>query len=146
MLFQMEVYNGLGYRNKGINSPYLWGYSNHYEKGKFIKDHVFDPDAVTQQIGTAVLLHRMREQQLFSDEESNDVVQQAPTPEAVTQIKQRGEIVTFDPNNFHAEAKQLQHLLNGVGEFLDEDGKAGRLTSDAYQHITGQFLKGDPKA
>jgi lysozyme family protein len=33
----LEYYNGLGYRNKGVNSPYLWAGTNHYERGRFVE-------------------------------------------------------------------------------------------------------------
>ena len=58
MLYQMEKYNGFGYRTRHpeVLSPYLWSGSNHYTKGKFVQDGVFDPDAVSMQDGGAVIL------------------------------------------------------------------------------------------
>lgn len=58
-LFRFEAYNGFGYHSKGINSPYLWCFSNHYTKGKFVADHRFDPNAVSKQCGTAVMLRAL---------------------------------------------------------------------------------------
>ena len=58
-LFVLERFNGFGYRNKGIHSPYLWSFSNHYAKGKFVADGVFSATAVSNQCGAAVLLFRM---------------------------------------------------------------------------------------
>lgn len=60
MLYRFERFNGMGYRSYGINSPYLWSYSNLYEKGRFVKDHVFDPEGVSKQCGAAVLLKSMK--------------------------------------------------------------------------------------
>jgi len=57
----LEAYNGMGYRKRGINSPYLWAGSNHYVKGKFKADGVFDPELVSKQIGAAVILKYMQE-------------------------------------------------------------------------------------
>ncbi len=39
-LYKIEGYNGWGYRMKHpqVYSPYLWGFSNHYQKGKYIAD------------------------------------------------------------------------------------------------------------
>lgn len=56
MLWALEPYNGYGYRNKGIRSPYLWASTNHEQKGKYIRDHVFDPNVEDTQIGAAALL------------------------------------------------------------------------------------------
>lgn len=52
----MEAYNGLGYKKKGLPSPYIWSWSNNYSKGKYVADGKFDPNFVDQQCGTAVLL------------------------------------------------------------------------------------------
>lgn len=59
VLDRFERYNGLGYRNMGLNSPYLWSFSTHWEKGKFVADHVFDPEAGSKQCGAGVLLKRL---------------------------------------------------------------------------------------
>lgn len=59
MLFQLEKYNGFGYRTRGLASPYLWSFSNHYQRGKFTSDGQYDPNAVSAQTGAAVLLRRM---------------------------------------------------------------------------------------
>ena len=58
VLYRLEGYNGYGYRllRPPINSPYLWSFSNHYVRGKFVADGRFNPSAVSDQCGTAVLL------------------------------------------------------------------------------------------
>lgn len=55
-LFELERYNGFGYRFRGLATPYLWSFSDRYVKGKFVRDGVFDRDAVSKQVGAAVLL------------------------------------------------------------------------------------------
>ncbi len=55
-LYVLEKHNGFGYRQKGINSPYLWAGTNLYKKGKYVKDGVFDPEAVSKQVGGALIL------------------------------------------------------------------------------------------
>lgn len=67
-LFRLEKYNGFGSRNKGINTPYLWSFSNHYKKGKFVKDGVWDANAVSGQCGAAVLIKVMIDEGMFSFE------------------------------------------------------------------------------
>lgn len=58
----LERYNGLGYRNKGLPSPYLWAGTDQYVKGKYVADGKFDPNHVDQQLGVAALLMKLREQ------------------------------------------------------------------------------------
>lgn len=36
-------------RNRGKPSAYLWSFSNHYEKGKYVRDRVWDPNYVSKQ-------------------------------------------------------------------------------------------------
>lgn len=57
----LERYNGLGYRNKGLPSPYLWAGTDQYVKGKYIADGKYDPNHVDQQLGVAALLMKLRE-------------------------------------------------------------------------------------
>ncbi|MBJ7417571.1 MAG: DUF1353 domain-containing protein [Niveispirillum sp.] len=60
-LQRWEAYNGTGYLARNINSPYLWSFSNHYTRGKFIKDGVFSVDAVSKQCGAAVMLRALQD-------------------------------------------------------------------------------------
>ncbi|MDM0053522.1 DUF1353 domain-containing protein [Variovorax sp. J22R115] len=59
-LYRWERYNGYGYHARNINSPYLWSFSNHYTKGKYVKDGVFDANAVSKQCGAAVMLRALQ--------------------------------------------------------------------------------------
>jgi lysozyme family protein len=58
ILFKLEGFNGFGYRTKHpeVLTPYLWSFTNHYQKGKFVADGKFDPNAVSQQVGAAAIL------------------------------------------------------------------------------------------
>src|SRR5215813_11265203 len=64
--FRLEGFNGYGYHGKGVNSPYLYGGSTCYgppeaKAGKYVRDHVFDPNHVDQQLGTLVILRKLME-------------------------------------------------------------------------------------
>jgi lysozyme family protein len=52
-LYRLEAYNGFGYRRRGVPSPYLWSFSNHYESGKFVADGKWNAAARSQQCGAA---------------------------------------------------------------------------------------------
>lgn len=54
-----ERYNGLGYRNKGVASPYVWAGSSNYSCGKYVADGQYDPNYVDRQLGVAVMLKRL---------------------------------------------------------------------------------------
>ncbi|MCG3198460.1 MAG: hypothetical protein HUU16_15895 [Candidatus Omnitrophica bacterium] len=132
-LFQLEVYNGFGYRSlkRPIPSPYLWSFSNHYTKGKFVEDGRYDPDAVSKQCGAAVLLRRMVETGMVS------LAPQPTSPAAVIEYSLG--------RTGHAE--KLQRFLNEIpGIAVKADGVPGRRTSDAVKRVLGFRLVGDPRS
>lgn len=61
ILFKLEGFNGFGYRTKHpeVLTPYLWSFSNHYLKGKFVADGKFDPNFVSKQSGAAAIFKQM---------------------------------------------------------------------------------------
>lgn len=66
VLRKLEAYNGFGYfKYHSVNSPYLWSYSNQYQKGKYVADGKFDAEAVSKQMGAAVILKRMEQRTLI---------------------------------------------------------------------------------
>lgn len=78
VLFRLERYNGFGYRKKfGFASPYLWSYTNHFSSGKYVKDGVFDPNAISKQCGAAAMLRDLMTRGIVSFDEK------APVPEVV---------------------------------------------------------------
>lgn len=55
-LVLLEKYNGLGYRKKGLPSPYVWSWTNQYKSGKYVADGAFDPKVVDAQCGVAAII------------------------------------------------------------------------------------------
>lgn len=90
LLTLLEQYNGLGYAARGIPSPYVWSGTNQYHSGKYVRDGVFDPNVVDQQLGCAGLLLAMAavdSDVQFGIPHANDNV--APT------VKQTGQVVVL---------------------------------------------------
>lgn len=141
MLYQLERYNGFGYRqfHPQVQSPYLWSYSNQYVSGKYVKDGLWSDTAVSKQCGAAVLLRRMAE-----NGQTRFVDQPVPADDAPLIVR----YVTSKPGDplLIARTEALQRWLNGFpGIFVKVDGEAGPRTSAAYRQITGSYLPGDPR-
>ena len=51
-----ERYNGLGYRNKGLASPYVWAGTTNYTGGMYVADGQFDANARDKRVGVAVMM------------------------------------------------------------------------------------------
>lgn len=140
ILYRLEKYNGLGYRmhHPQVLSPYLWAGSNHYTRGKYVRDGRWSANAISAQIGGAVLLRRMAELGIafFS------IATGSTNPEVVAFHPRRPRGVAA-----RASALALQRWLNThEGVFLREDGWPGPRTAAAYRKITGHVLPGDPAA
>jgi lysozyme family protein len=58
-LTKLEEYNGLGYASRGKPSPYIWSGTDQYTRGKYVRDGVYDPEAIDTQLGCAGLLLAM---------------------------------------------------------------------------------------
>jgi lysozyme family protein len=53
-------WNGMGYSEMGIPSPYDWAGTNHQVAGKYVSDGVFDPTVWDVQVGCAALFLAMK--------------------------------------------------------------------------------------
>ena len=74
----LEEYNGLGYASRGVPSPYVWSGTDQYRSGKYVRDRVYDPNAVDRQLGCAGLLMAM-----MALDHSIDFESSAPSPAAL---------------------------------------------------------------
>lgn len=52
----IERYNGVGYQKHGVNTPYLWDYTNQYISGLYRSDGSFDPDKTESRPGAVTIL------------------------------------------------------------------------------------------
>lgn len=129
--WNFERFNGFGYISKGIDSPYVWSFTTNYTKGKFVADHEFDPNAVSQQCGAAAIL-----KQLIAMGEVQDSVPVAivatPKPKDFTM----SDLQTF-LKQFSGIAPTLVTLVAGPGAGLAVKAIAEALTMD---------VKSDPAA
>lgn len=59
VLYYAEAFNGTGYHNRGLPSPYIWGGSNIQRPGKYVADGKFSPTTWDTQPGVAPILKIM---------------------------------------------------------------------------------------
>ena len=143
--FKLEGYNGWGYRNHEVNTPYLWSFSNNYTSGKYISDGVWSDSAVSRQCGAAVILRRMAEKSQITLDTPIAPPPKTVNPSALVPVPYSLHL-PGDPQDLEA-AEDLQRLLSLFpGVFLKIDGIVGTQTSDAFKQITGKYLPGDPRA
>jgi lysozyme family protein len=115
LLTLLERYNGVGYVNRGLPSPYLWSGTDQYNKGKYVRDGVFDPETVDKQLGCAGLIMAM-----MSLDQS---------------IKFDGGAITQVSTEPVRDGIWLQNALNALGASpaLQVDGIVGAATRNAVR-------------
>jgi lysozyme family protein len=140
-LYRFELFNGMGYRKRGIPSPYLWSFSNHYTKGKFVKDGDFDADKVSQQCGAAVLLKVLLERNI----DLNLDIQSSSFSEMMVP-KYPGRIIKIGETD-ESIVRPIQLRLNELGcGPLQGTGFFGQKTDVAVKLFQSRFpdLQGQP--
>jgi uncharacterized protein (TIGR02594 family) len=83
--FELERYNGFGYRNRHpeVKSPYLWSFTNQYSTGKYIRDGQFSRTTPSDQVGAMAVLKQLISDRTVTIGAQADVpprVQPAPVP------------------------------------------------------------------
>ena len=124
-LVALELYNGTGYlfHHPETNSPYLWGLTNHHDRGNYVADGRYDPDAITRQVGGAAILWHL--------------LQGWPSmmPALTVASVERPGPVT-GPNAGRWEVSRLQAWLNGQpGPQVAVDGRWGPQTRGRYEQV-----------
>lgn len=118
LLTRLEQYNGLGYVGRGLPSPYIWSGTDQYKKGKYVRDGVFDPEAVDRQLGCAGLIMAMMQIDPSITFDGSDKKPQLPPPPVDAR-----------------DAFWLQRALNqfGADPQLEVDGVRGPATRNAVR-------------
>ena len=114
-----EYYNGLGYHKKGRVSPYVYSGTDQYSKGKYVRDGVFDSNAVDQQLGVLAMVQVLRGE--------------ADGPMAGPDLALGDR--TMRSGLRGNDVRELQTLLNGHGAGLTVDGDFGRGTEAAVKNF-----------
>jgi lysozyme family protein len=143
-LYKLEGYNGWGYRrhHPEVKSPYLWSFSNHYTRGKYVADGTWSATAVSRQCGAAVLLRRLAEKNLIEFGTREPI----EPPASGEEIDAEPLIHFWNGGREVPHARALQRFLNEMpGVFVKVDGKPGEKTSNAVKRVLGHYLPGDPR-
>lgn len=115
-LDKLEAYNGLGYRKKGLPSPYLWAGTDQYTSGKYVADGKFSASTVDSQLGVAALLIALRGQGV---EKPTQKPQDAPKPVSAPSSPPKAETPSVKPSSKgNAIALAFGAVVAGVGALL----------------------------
>ncbi len=134
LAYSFERFNGFGYRGWDINSPYLWSYSYHYTRGKYVADGRYDPYFVSGQAGAMVILKRGIDRGLWSLQDSDiaDLIKATDQPELTNLLQENndGKLVTL----LKMRLKSLGHYN---GDFDENFNETTTLAVKAFQTSRG---------
>lgn len=120
-----ERYNGLGYHNRGKESPYVYSGTDVYEGGKYVRDGVYDPKVWDRQPGVMALIASLQSEDGEMPEWANP---QSPE-EAWGSVAEGNVMVRHGQRGPVIEA--LQGRLASAGFELAADGDFGNKTKEA---------------
>ncbi|HEV2068934.1 MAG TPA: peptidoglycan-binding protein [Acidimicrobiales bacterium] len=146
LLFKLEQYNGWGYRrhHPEVLSPYLWSFTSHYSRGKYVADGKFDANAVSQQCGAAAFLRRISDRSI--DKIGSGAPPPPPPPPPFPGMVLKRGMRGSDVCRIQSRLRQLGHAIAEVPgcpfgpqteaavrafqeqRHLEVDGKVGRNT------------------
>ena len=125
-----ELYNGTGYSQRGLASPYVFAGTSAQDLGMYVADGQFDPGKKDPRLGVVPIV-----QLLAGDINGQGVQQNAYVlGDRVLSEGERG-----------ADVSELQGLLNQSGATLTVDGVFGPATDAAvrtFQHVSGLAVDG----
>jgi lysozyme family protein len=134
--YEAETWNGMGPRNHGIHTGYLWAGTAHYTKGKYVADGRWDAGHIDRQLGVVPVMLRMialdpslalRGAPAATTPSSARQPRPQPAPDGVGADGERDALTA---------TRRLQILLNSLGvpeTPLAVDGSYGRLTREAVR-------------
>ena len=158
LLYQLEAYNGWGYRanHPETLTPYLWSFSNHYAKGKYVADGTWSATAVSQQVGAAVLLERLAARGIVTLDGGGRTLQlanphmQGPDVEEAQRLLQSNPYGSFDPGGIDGDygpltanaTKQAKWLLGYPPNDVDDSfGPTLKLFLEGTKKLPARYVK-----
>lgn len=123
-----EIWNGFGPRNHGIFTGYLWAGTNHYTRGKYVADSVWDPGHVDEQLGIIPVILRIAE--LFPSVAIGQPI--VPSGEAPPLVPMSA---PFGLTGTAWIQRSLNTLMPADDDLLVVDGNYGRHTREAVRNF-----------
>lgn len=120
-----ERYNGLGYHNRGKESPYVYSGTDVYKGGKYVRDGVYNSKVWDQQPGVMALMASLQD-------ENGELPEWATpqTPDQAWTTVAQGDVVVKHGQR-GAAVEGMQTRLAAAGFEVDADGDFGDKTKAA---------------
>lgn len=134
--YAAEKFNGWGYRSpaRNIPSPYLWGGTSVQQRGKFVRDGVYDSTVMDPQIGAMAVLKQI----MSLDAEARFRKDKAPipSPPPTTEPPQPKSPSATDTESQVPSLAGSKSIWGGILQAL---GAAGTGILGIFQYLTTPF-------
>lgn len=120
-----EAYNGLGYHNRGLASPYLYAGSDVYTGGMYVADGKFSSTAKDKRLGVMTIMKAME----GFDPKAVGTPDMNANSAAWQQVIEGNSVLKKDSHGDAVTALQLRMKSSGIE--VDADGKFGPKTRAA---------------
>ncbi len=134
--YVFEKFNGFGYVKRGVNSPYLWASTNHYTRGKFVRDGVYSSTHVDTQLGVMAVLKALFEKEPVIEPKVSHTEIAVAAPKAPEEKISTKELVKVSRKAWYTD------LQNKVLAFLGLGGVAGKAATFADVKDTAGVIDG----
>jgi lysozyme family protein len=143
-LWRFELWNGWGYAMRGINSEYLWNGTNHFgsgqNRGTYVADQIFDPNAESHQIGAAALLWFLYHKGIIDTRmEGNSQPPVATNVHANFTPAPSPGAVPFQPNPVGQSAIQLVDACQDYRQLAAQDAAIAWLQQQQPASVLAEF-------
>lgn len=126
-LYECELWNGFGYRNHGVHSPYVWAGTNIQQPGRYAGDGNWAPHEWDTQLGTVAVM-------LALIEIDGSLAFATALPASDLPPHTIPLLVPDDHGGTHHDTVWLQESLNHLGYLVGKvDGSFGRKTKAAVR-------------
>jgi peptidoglycan hydrolase-like protein with peptidoglycan-binding domain len=131
--YELERFNGFRSRTEHhINTPYLWSGTTHYERGKFVRDNVWNDNFVSKQLGAMPILWHL----VQLDPSIGKLLESAPAGRVDTVAEAAPSQATGTPVEDALDLRELQRRLKELPLYRDStDGIYGTNTRNAIKAL-----------
>jgi len=136
-----EAYNGLGYSQRGVASPYVYAGTDQYKKGLYVSDGKYSKDAKDRRLGVLALTRGIDEN--GAADVHAGAAQDSRSAARVWDAVLSGQVLRRGQSG--REVEELQRRLVAAGVATDVDGDYGPGTEKAvraFQKANGMQVDG----
>jgi lysozyme family protein len=127
-LYRFEAYNGWGYLNHKVNSPYVWSWTSHQQPGKYVADGKWSPTALDVQPGCAAMLRGLIDAGHVTIEDTGKLIAAVDPDTKEITINELANLDVIEPTE-KSMLNIFSYILPGIGSLISGMLSSNQLSS-----------------